>query len=861
MKKKLLLIDGTAQLYRAFYAIKELTDPKGRPVNAVYGFAQTLLNLLATFSPTHAASVFDRPEPTHRHAQFPAYKAQRETVPEGLVAQIPLVRSLTEAFSVRPIEQPGWEADDLIATLARRARREGFEVLIFSNDKDLLQLVGDGVRLVRPQRPGHKDYEVLDPAGVEQAFGVPPDQVAEVLALMGDSSDNIPGVPGVGPKTAVELIRVHGSLQNLYADLSRVPQPKLREKLAAHRAEAEQARGLVLLRGDASLPVSWEELALPGKTPDAAFALLAELGFKRLLLRQGAASPASSTGTWAQDLRADADPAAVLAEARASKLLAVERLPGGVALAASARSAAWLPFADPDAGSALLDWFGLHPEVVEILADPAVGKIGYDLKALATALCRLGRALQGPLEDLHLIAHLLDLPSNRPADFAARLLGGPPPEDKRAVLACAWLLVGRTLRAQLAEKESERLYRDVELPLLPVLADMEARGVAVDSQALSDMAEDLGREMSGLEAEIRHLAGGEFNLRSTQQLAEVLFDRLGLASGKKTKTGRSTSVDVLEQLAAQHPLPQKILDYRQAQKLKSTYLDVLPQLVDPRDGRVHTTFHQVGAATGRLSSSDPNLQNIPVRTERGRELRRMFVPGSPGVRLLSADYSQIELRLLAHFSEDPRMIADFQEGLDIHQATAAEIFNVPREQVTPDMRRQAKTCNFGIAYGVSPFGLARQLRISNQRAKAFIDGFYARYPRVRRYLDHLLTTARRQGYVSTFLGRRRPTPDVSSANRAVREAGERMAINMPIQGSAADLIKLAMVAVAKDLAERKLRSRMILQVHDELLFEGPESEMPELGERVRDRMSGIHPLKVPLVVDVAWGNNWMEAHG
>lgn len=860
MKKKLLLIDGTAQLYRAFYAIKELTDPKGRPVNAVYGFAQTLLNLLETFAPTHAASVFDRPEPTHRHQQFPAYKAQRETVPEALVAQIPLVRSLTQAFAVPPVEQPGWEADDLIATLARRAHREGFEVLIFSNDKDLMQLVGEGIRLVRPQRPGQKEYEVLDAAGVEQAFGVPPGQVADVLALMGDSSDNIPGVPGVGPKTAVELIRAHGSLQGVYDGLARVPQPKLREKLGANRAAAEQARTLVLLQDDAPLKLSWPELALPAKTPEAALALLAELGFKRLLLRQGAGETAPA-GAWAQGLGADADLAQVLAEARAAKLLSVERLPQGMAFAASPRSAAWLPFADPDSSAALMDWFERHPEAVEILGDPAVAKIGYDLKPLDAALRRLGRSLQGPLEDLHLIAHLLDLPSNRPADFAARLLGGPPPENKLAVMACAWLLLGRSLRTQLADKELEKLYREVELPLLPVLADMEARGVAVDSRALSDMAESLGREMAGLEAEINHLAGGEFNLRSTQQLAEVLFDRLGLAAGKKTKTGRSTSVDVLEQLAAQHPLPQKILDYRQAQKLKSTYLDVLPQLADPRDGRVHTTFHQVGAATGRLSSSDPNLQNIPVRTERGRQLRRMFVPGEPGARLLSADYSQIELRLLAHLSEDPRMIADFEQGLDIHQATAAEIFNVPREQVTPDMRRQAKTCNFGIAYGVSPFGLARQLRISNQRAKTFIDGFYARYPRVRRYLDYLLTTARRQGYVSTFLGRRRPTPDIASANRPVREAAERMAINTPIQGAAADLIKLAMVAVARDLAERKLRSRMILQVHDELLFEGPEQEMPGLAELVRGRMSGIYPLKVPLLVEVAWGKNWMEAHG
>jgi len=853
---RLLLVDGPAHLYRAFYAIRPLTDPRGRPVNAVYGFAQILLNLLDRLQPEYGVVAFDTPEPTFRHRLFTAYKAQREEMPEDLGLQFPLVKEMVRAMGFFLAEKSGWEADDIIGTLAARAHRDRLESLIFTTDKDAFQLVEPGVTVLRPVRGGQGEVENLDAEGVRRVFGVAPEQVVEVLALMGDASDNVPGVRGVGPKTAMELIRNFGSLERVYASLAQIPQDKLRERLVAQKAEAELSRRLVIISRDVPLKLEWEQCRLPAARPAAAYRLLAEMGFKSLLPPE-AAEAAPAAGGWAAGLSAEAPLAPVLSRARETGTLAVELLPAGMSFAAATREAAWLsrPENDlPDSPPGAGDWR-------ELLGDGRVTKVGYDLKSLRTALLRSGQDLRGPLEDLHLVAHLLDLPDDRPDDFVARVLGAPPPPDQPGLLACADLMLVPPLLTRLQTTGVEKVYREIEMPLLPVLAEMEARGVAIDREALNDMGIRLGLKLRNLEEEIRRQAGVDFNVRSTQQLAEVLFERLRLAPGRKTKTGRSTSVEVLEALAADHPLPALILEYRQLQKLKSTYLDVLPSLVDPRDQRLHTTFHQVGAATGRLSSSDPNLQNIPIRTELGRELRRAFVPGRPGHALLSADYSQIELRLLAHLSGDEHMLADFAAGQDIHRATAAEIFQVPPEAVTAEMRRQAKTCNFGIAYGVSPFGLARQLKISPARGREFIERFFTRYPRVRGYLDGTLEQARQSGFVTTLLGRRRGIPDIRSANRNIREAAERMAINAPLQGSAADLIKLAMIRLDRELQSRGLETRMILQVHDELVCEGPAREMPEVKELAVRTMSGVLALRVELVVDAAWGRNWMEAHG
>ncbi|MBN1594402.1 DNA polymerase I [candidate division FCPU426 bacterium] len=855
MQKKILLIDGTAQLYRSFYAIKPLTDPRGRMVNSVYGFALTLLKLLEKIKPTHAAVMFDRPEPTHRHEIFPEYKAKREMIPEDLQSQIPLVKNLVKAFHLPIYEKPGWEADDLIGTVAKKAAKEDTEVFIFSNDKDLFQLVAKNTKMVRAVRGGKGEYELLDPPAVKRVFGVQPQQVADVLALMGDAADNIPGVPGIGVKTATALIQNFGSLKALYAALPQVEQDKVREKLAAYGEQAQQSRNLIVIETEVPITFDWEACRVEPEIPASAYALMAEFGFKRLLLQQHVQA-GQTASAWVQGLASSSDIDAIVREAQAGRKIGVECTPQGLALAATTQTAVLMPFGNGGL-KALLSQGGAW---VGLFTDPEVTKISYDLKPVVRALRCLDRSLQGKYEDLHLVAHFLDLPSNRPGDFITRLLGGPPPENQPELLACALLMVQPALYQRLQEAEMVDVYQKLELPLLSVLADMEAAGIAVDAEALHAMAKRIEGELEALDREIQESAGLQFNIRSTQQLAEVLFDRLQLSPGRKTKTGRSTSMEVLETLAQVHPLPEKILEYRQLQKLKSTYLDVLPQLISPEDQRVHTTFHQVGAVTGRLSSSDPNLQNIPIRTQRGRELRRMIIPGQKSYQLLSADYSQIELRLLAHFSGDKSMLADFTADADIHSATAAEIFNVSRDQVTPDMRRQAKTCNFGIAYGVSPFGLAKQLRVSAYRAKEFIDGFFKRYPGVRSYLDQLVAEARAKGYVSTFLGRRRYLPDLHSANRVLREAAERMAINTPIQGSAADMIKRAMVDIDRELEKGGWKSRMILQVHDELLFEGPREEMQDLQKMAVKRMSQVFDLKIPLKVESAWGNDWMQAH-
>ncbi|NTV52466.1 MAG: DNA polymerase I [Candidatus Firestonebacteria bacterium] len=856
MSAKLLVVDGHALVYRAYYGIKALTDPKGRPVNAVYGFAGTLLNLWKTYQPEFATVVFDTPAPTHRHQLYPEYKAQRQAMPEDLRTQLPLIQTLVKSLGFKVLEAPGWEADDLMGTLAARAQADKLETLLFTTDKDAFQLVSEHVAVLRPVRGGKGENEVLDAAGVERFFGVRPDQVVDLLALMGDVSDNVPGVPGVGEKTALDLIHSFGSLDAVFTSLDKIAKPKLRENLKTNHDQALLAKQLLAIVQNMPLELTWEQCRLPAEIPQAALGQLAELGFKRLLLalpRQTAAAPQAD---WVRGLTDDAPLAEVVAAARAQKMLAIEVLPKGLALAARATAAAVIPLQN----ESLLATVLAGGEWLELLADPGITKVGYDLKPLMAALLRAGFTWAGPCEDLHLAAHFLDLPANRPTDFITRLLGGPPPEEHPAFLACATLLLAKTLTHRLKTVAAEGVYRDVELPLLPVLAALEAGGVSIDSKALEDMAVRLGLQMQTLEKNIQTEAGVEFNIRSTQQLAEVLFDRLQLSRGKKTKTGHSTSVEVLEALAAEHPLPAMVLEFRQLQKLKSTYLDVLPGLVDPADHRLHTTFHQVGAATGRLSSSDPNLQNIPVRTDLGRELRRAFVPAGRGLALLSADYSQIELRLLAHLSEDQQMLEDFAANRDIHTATAAELFHVPVTEVTVEMRRQAKTCNFGIAYGVSPYGLARQLGISPARGKEFIDHFYLRYPGVRQYLDSLIAAARQDGYVSTLLGRRRTLPEINSANRNIREAAERMAINTPIQGSAADLIKVAMIRLAAALPEKNFKSRMILQVHDELVLEGPEPEMPALKKIVVEIMSQVHPLKVTLAVEAGWGPNWLEAH-
>lgn len=855
-KNKLLIVDGTAQIFRAFYGIRPLTDPQGQPVNAVYGYTAVMLNLIKQVTPTHLVVAFDRPEPTHRHQSFPDYKAQRQQPPEDLVVQIPVIKNMTEVMRFHGCEQPGLEADDIIATIATQAAQDKSEVIIMTNDKDLFQLVDDRISILRPLRGGAAAYEQLDAAGIKKTFGVAPNHVTDVLALMGDSSDNIPGVPGIGAKTAVELVNTYGSLELIYHHIDQMNKVKLKEKLIVHQALAWQSYQLVQVMKNAELSLDWKTCSTPSGYTKEAVTLMTKLGFKRLLA-QIEQQPSAPVQTWFDHFKLLDDCELLYQEAMKNKLISVDCWQGTLLLSAGPQHNCQLALGESTLSAVLQQ----HPKIVQLLKNETVKKLSYDYKPLLTASYSLKQPFGGEVVDLHLAAHLLDLPANNLERFIERMLGQVPGKEQSGFLSGALIMLADDLMKKLKSAKAWTIYQELELPLIAVLAKMEWVGVAIDIKAVKAMARQFGRELEALEEAIQDLAGVEFNIRSPQQLAEVLFDRLNLAPSKKSKTGHSTSVDVLETLAMQHPLPAKVLDYRKLQKIKSTYLDVLPRLVANDDGRIHTTFNQVGAATGRLSSIDPNLQNIPIRSEIGQKIRSMFIPARPNYQLLAADYSQIELRLLAHLSQDKQMITDFKQGVDIHRAMAAEIFNVGLSDVTTDMRRQAKTCNFGIAYGVSPFGLAKQIGVSLYRAKEFIDQFYSRYPNVRPYLDGTVAMAREKGYVTTLLGRRRATPDIHSANRMVREASERMAINTPIQGSAADLIKRAMINIAQLLESQGWLAKMILQVHDELLFEGPNSEMIELKTMVEQQMSQVYSLSVELVVDATVGDNWRLAHG
>jgi DNA polymerase-1 len=859
-----LLIDGTSQLFRAFYAIRELTDPQGRPVQGIFGFTQILFSVMRQERPDVLAIAFDRPEPTLRHQRFAGYKAQREAAPEDLVLQLQRLKALLADLGFAVLERPGWEADDIIATLARQADRANYAVRILSSDKDLMQLVNANIHVLRPRSSGVLEH--LDPRGVKDAFGVNPEQMVDFLSLMGDVSDNIPGVPGIGPKTAQSLIAQFGSVDQLYARLHEVSKAKMKEKLELHAADVRLARELIPLATVDHLP--WDPAALrPPQSPltPQAVSTLRGLGFKKILSEFGFENQGGEPPAQRQDQAMYRSPAQMerLApevcwqQARTSGKLGVYLTAQALWCAASGQAVTELPLERITLPGLLAE----HPDLRKLLQDPAVAKWGFQIKAWGRTLAEAGILLDGELNDWYLVGQLCAWPRLSPAVMAAQVLRLDPDQVSDAMSAAHFFVGADRLDDHLQAHGAQRVYYDIERPLLPILIAMETTGIAVDRLALQQVSEQLDKEAASLENEILALAGRPFNLRSPQQLAEILFDTLGLASSKKTKTGRSTNVEVLETLAAQHPLPERILEYRQVQKLKSTYVDALPAWIASRDQRLHTTFNQIGTATGRFSSTDPNLQNIPIRSERGKAIRRIFIPQHTDQVLLAADYSQIELRLLAHFSKDPTLCRDFLEGRDIHAETAAQIFKVPVAQVTPDMRRQAKTCNFGIAYGVSPFGLARQLRISAALAKEFIEGFFHRYPLVKAYIQETLELARQQGWVQTLSGRRRIVPDLQSKNRNVREAAERIAFNTPLQGTAADIIKLAMVRVDELLRQRYPQIRMLLQIHDELVFEGPESLVPAAAQAIGKVMQDAYALRVPLQVDLAWGKNWMEAHG
>jgi len=884
------LVDGSAYVYRAYHAIRQLSDSQGRPTNAVFGFTRMLLKLVEERRPGHVGMVFDAPGPTFRHQMFAAYKANRPPMPEDMALQLPLIKQVVAGFRLPVIEQTGFEADDLIGTLARAARRKGFAVVIVTGDKDFVQLLDSGVGIWDPMKEA-----VIEAEGFQREHGIQPPQMVEVMGLSGDSADNIPGVPGIGPKTALELIRTFGDLEALYTRLDQVQRPKLRELLARHRDQAFLSRELARIRTDAPLTFDPEAFRLQPPDGEALGRLFQELEFRQL--QHTFSAPAAARPTDYHCVTTVEALAAVIQRLEAAERFALDTETTstdplraslvGLSLACRTGEAWYIP-----CGHLSADARGQLPRALvlerlrPLLEDPGRPKLGQNIKYDWIVLARHGVRLQGVVGDTMLYSYLLN-PSKRShgldqiaLDFLgekaitfaevagkdAKEVGfASVPLEKAVPYACQdadfTLRAARRLEPELAALDLTALLEQVEMPLIPVLVRMEMRGVRLDQARLRTASGHFQHQMEDLEARIQELAGEPFNVKSSQQLGRILFEKLQLPVQKKTKkrTGYSTDVEVLTTLAAEHELPALVLRHRTLAKLKSTYADALLDLVHPETGRVHTSFNQTVTATGRLSSSDPNLQNIPVRTDEGREIRRAFIPAD-GWKLLSADYSQVELRILAHCSEDPILLEAFARDEDIHTRTACEVFEVDPALVTPELRRQAKVINFGIIYGMGPFSLAQDLGISQKMAKTFIDHYFERYRGVKDFIERTIARARETGRIATLLGRIRLLPDMGSSNPTVRGFAERTAVNTPIQGSAADLIKLAMIRLDRALQEGGFQAAMLLSVHDELVLEAPPGELAAVTALVREAMEKVWDLKVPLKVNTAVGDDWAEAH-
>jgi len=868
--KKLFLVDAMAHIYRAFYApMVRMNAPSGVPTKVPFLFANILRRLIKDYQPDYLGVVFDTKGPTFRDKLFEKYKAQRPPMPDDLSVQIPYVRKFCEAMRLPILEFQGYEADDVLGAMARQAAKKNLEVLLITNDKDMMQLVNDGVRILRTGSGGAKADVIVDEKKVEEILGVPPEKVIDVMALMGDTVDNIPGAKGIGEKGATELIRKYGSVESALDHAAEVSNKRYREALQQQREQVMMSKQLATIATD--VPLDLDLHALERRAPDVAAlaALYRELGFNSLLRELGSEAVASSApagGT--SEEKADHLQCATLAEFR-------EYLAN---LTAKQALAVWLNL---EAGERESEGFGTRIASIEVSCKPGEGRsIWFDekgeaLKTLAPFLSdpkrakivhdpKLFQLLTGRAANIQhatqLYSYLLrpTTANHNFADIVMRqfnaMLGGAAGEraDYLHRLAPA-------LRAQVDEQQLASVYEKIDLPLAPVLADMERVGIRVDPKELGKMSQAMEKEVRRLEKEIWKLAGSEFNVNSPSQLAEILYDKLNLQpSARRGKAkARSTAADILEELSAKHPLPGKIIEYREVAKLKSTYVDALPKLIHSATGRLHTSFSQTGTATGRLSSSDPNLQTIPIRTELGRQIRAAFV-AEKGKILLSADYSQIELRIMAHFSEDPVLVAAFRNGEDIHARTAQEVFGVGPLAQTAEHRRAAKAINFGIIYGLSPFGLAQQLGIEQKEAAQFINAYFARYRGVKDYLDKILAETRKSGAARTLFGRVRPIPEINSPQMQLRNFAERTALNSPLQGTAADIIKLAMIAIDRRLAAEKFEAKMILQVHDELLFEAPAKERPGLEKLVREEMEGAYKLAVPVVVEIGAGPNWRD---
>ena len=947
MAKKLFLLDGMALVYRAHFALaaRPIFTSKGVNTSALYGFTQTLLEIIKNQQPTHLAVAFDTEAPTQRHVDFPEYKAQREDMPEDLSLALPHVRRMIEAFNIPVITCDGFEADDIIGTLVRRAEKDGFESYMVTPDKDFGQLVSPRTFLYKPSRMGD-GIEVLGVPEILLKWGIERvEQVIDVLALWGDVSDNIPGVPGIGEKTASKLISQYGSVENLLTHTSEL-KGKQKENLETHREAALLSKRLATILCDAPCPIDIEKLKIRPANDEELKRLLVEFEFNSIGKRMfgenfkagrgfesatpGAKSTHKSADTVGQvneelALTSDSEPITpadepgpvaphlktiadvpheyhliTRADERAKLIKTLRGLKSfcfdvettsletkearliGMAFSFADHSGHYVAMPAKEAeGMAILEEF--RP----VLEDERIEKVGHNLKYDLSVLKWHGVSVRGRLFDTMLAHSLIEPDMRHGMDYLSEVYLGYTPvpitkligDEKGEQTSMAdvapelvaeysaedadvtWQLRAK-LEPLLKEKGQERVFYEVESPLLPVLVDMEYEGIRVDAAALAEFAAQLSKQMADHEKTIYRLAGTEFNLNSPRQLGEILFETLKIAEApKKTKTGQySTNEQTLIELASEHEIVKRLLDFRAATKLKSTYADALPTSIWPKTGRVHTTYNQAVTATGRLNSQNPNLQNIPIRTEQGQEIRKAFVPRDGDYLLLSADYSQIELRIIAALSHEKGMLEAFKQDLDIHTATAARVFGVSLDGVTSEMRRKAKMVNFGIAYGISAFGLAQRLGIPRKEAAAIIEHYFASYPGIARYMSDTMAFARKHGYVETVTGRRRYIRDIRSANATVRGAAERNAINAPIQGSAADMIKIAMVNIHRELTGRKLRTRMLLQVHDELVFDVYRSEEKEARALIEEKMKTAIPLEVPIVVEIGSGRTWLEAH-
>ncbi|MBP6963298.1 MAG: DNA polymerase I [Armatimonadetes bacterium] len=886
-RRRVVVVDGNSLLYRAFFAMPGFSTLDNQPTNAVYGFTMMLLKLVQDESPDVLLVAFDAPAKTFRHEAFDQYKAHRKPTPDDLRSQAPLAREMVDAFNAPILEVPGFEADDLVGTVARTAEAEGYDVLIVTGDLDTLQLVDDHVSVLTTVK-GVSETVTYDSKAVCERYGLRPDQLVDFKALKGDASDNIPGVPGIGDKSATKLIQEYGSLDNVLAHIDEIADSRARNALKAAPEMAEQSRHLARIVTDVPLDLDLEACGYRGPDFDSLRDLFKRLEFKSLLRRlpddsltdsqQSLFSPAERPTQYVdvRDPRALGDLLDRIREAGAlvlrintSSAHPVSAEPLGAGISVEGSGSYYVEF-----GSSGLSLDDLRP----VLESTKIRTLAHNLKHEIQLLAAAGIELAGPRDDVMLSAYLLNAGrgSHSLADVALDYLGVElPARDPRTGripapggewMTAQWFsaqadVIRRSaplLTEKLDREGLASLYAEIEMPLVPILADMELSGVVVDQAWLGALSRKLEHGINRLEVEIHRLAGMEFNIGSSKQLQEVLYDRLGLQAGKKTKTGYSTDAETLAMLAPTHEIVEKVLEYRELTKLKSTYADSLPKLVNERTGRIHTTLNQAITSTGRLSSSDPNLQNIPIKSEAGREIRRAFV-ASEGNLLVSADYSQIDLRILAHVSRDPELLKAYQDGRDIHARTATGLFGVSEDEVTPDMRRLAKTVNFSVIYGKTDYGLSRSLNIPTGVAREYIESYFRQYPGVKAYSADIVARAREAGYVETLLGRRRYLPELSSPNRTYREFAERAAANMPIQGTAADIMKLAMISVYRRLGEEGFSARMVLQVHDELVFDAPEAETERLAVMVRQAMEHAFELDVPLEVEVKVGPDWCSA--